>query len=728
MSNRSPYGTQATSEGSRLCPTEELDYKNVRFQVPDELVRLGHRLQALFCCYKSDRIPFEREWVKAYNQFNGYYDPDVVIRPGRSRIYPMETWLRVSIVHSRLIDLLFPNSKTKNWKLTPTKNPDLSDDKIMELFQIGLANGLASSEQFEALVTEYAAAKALRMERVIEDQLQEVDYRDIVSRCLWDFLIYGKSIAKGAAYAARSQLLWTNNGPERSVVLYPNLEYVRLWDFFPDVSAVNLEECDGMFQRYVMARHDVESLAQRPGFFTGRIMEYLANNPKGDFVEQAYEQEIRLSRFNGAVQAPSQRDRYEVVEYWGRITGQELHACGCYDLPKELMGASFVVNIWLLGNKVIRLPHDFLPPDTQMFHSADFMENRENMFDYGFVRVQAHNQRALSSIARQLLDNAAAVCGPTTEVNVDLLEEDSRNNLDHEPFKIYKRSGFSNDAAIPAVRNIAIDSHIAELIQLYGLFKANMTEETSTPPSTAYLTGGEALRTTQNMSMAIGATAVTLRGIIEQFDKFTKQVITAFVAWNNAYNPDKSIRGDTKVITTGAASMVTKEARVESLARFKQSVNPIQQNFINWHAVTEAERDVLELDDRFVIPEAEAERQLAGQREASQMAAEAEARKLESEVELNKASSDTKRILTEQKERELRMKNAELIAKIGKVAVENDTARANTRINQLKTSHDIARNLAPQASQPKAAPQAKPPQAQPLSSVPGDVANDIPML
>ena len=693
MSSLSPYGGQEPTSIINVTSDEMVSYKNVDFQVPDALIALGHRMAGLFCMYKSARRPYELEWVRYYNQFNGYYDDDIIIPPGRSRIYPMETFLRVSIVHARLMDLLFPNSKSKNWSLQATMQPDLPDDKIQQLYAIGLEAGLAEPNQFETLVAEYAAARVLRLEHTIEDQLQDIDYRDMVSRILWDFLIYGKGVAKGAAYYAKKSLTWTANGPVKNTVLYPEVSFVNIWDFFPDVSAIELKQCNGIFQRYILARHDVEALAHKPGFFTGRIMQYLATNPNGNYTEHDYEQHIRNARFSYTVERPAITERYEIVEYWGRITGKELHACGCYDIPEILHGASFMVNIWVLDNKVIRLPTDLLPPDTEMFHAADFMENRSHMFSHGFVKIQEHNQRALSAIARQLLDNAAAVSGPTTEVNLDMLDEDSRTNLDHSPFKVYKRSGFGNDAATPAVRNISIDSHINELVTLYGLFKNNLTEETSTPPSTAFLNGGEALRTSHNMSAAIGATSVTLRGIVERFDKFTKSIVEAFIKWNNAYNPDESIRGDAKVITTGAVNMVTKEAKIEALARFKQTISEAQSDYINWHALTEAERDVMELDKHFVVPEQVAEQAQANRQAAANEVAKVEAEKLVSETKLNEASIAEKQAALMQARENMRLKIAETTARISNMVVDNQMKQDDGKVKKLTTAVDVAQKL-----------------------------------
>ena len=62
-------------------------------------------------------------------------------------------------------------------------------------------------------------------------------------------------------------------------VRVPRIEFVSIWDFFPDPNATNIDECEFVFHRHKMNRTKLRSLASMPFFNRDAIREALAMGP-----------------------------------------------------------------------------------------------------------------------------------------------------------------------------------------------------------------------------------------------------------------------------------------------------------------------------------------------------------------------------------------------------------------------------------------------------------------
>jgi hypothetical protein len=146
------------------------------------------------------------------------------------------------------------------------------------------------------------------------------------------------------------------------------------------------------------------------------------------------------------------------------------------------------------------------------------------------------------------------------------------------------REGLGQDANIPAVREIHVDSHITELAKIIELFMNFADIETALPPTAmgdVSQGGSEALRTTGGASMLMGAAALPIRDVVRNFDTFTENVVGSIYDWNMQFNPDPDIKGDYEIIARGSSSLIAKEVRGISLDQFKASLSPEESDYID---------------------------------------------------------------------------------------------------------------------------------------------------
>jgi hypothetical protein len=226
-----------------------------------------------------------------------------------------------------------------------------------------------------------------------------------------------------------------------------------------------------------------------------------------------------------------------------------------------------------------------------------------------------------------LLDNASVVCGPNLEINVDLLRPDQDLTSVHA-YKRWYREGTGADAQQPAVRNVSIDSHIPELLQVIKLFMDFADAETFVGPAT----GGdmsrgpsEPLRTAAGASMLRGDAALPFKDIVRNFDMFTQSVIQSLVWFSRKLGQQPELGGDFNVIARGATSLISKEVRGVQVDNLAATLRPEEMEHVDPRKMVEKRFEVRDLTD-MLLSQAEVTRkqQVAQQKAAQQEAQQAE--------------------------------------------------------------------------------------------------------
>ena len=77
--------------------------------------------------------------------------------------------------------------------------------------------------------------------------------------------------------------------PKAKTTYKPMFEFMRVWDFYPDLSAKTFASMDGWFKRKVMSKSEVIALKKRPDFFAEQIDAFLEAHPTGNYIAQPFE-------------------------------------------------------------------------------------------------------------------------------------------------------------------------------------------------------------------------------------------------------------------------------------------------------------------------------------------------------------------------------------------------------------------------------------------------------
>jgi hypothetical protein len=565
---------------------------------PENVQSLGFRLRNLFSTWESLRYTKEKEWLESLRQHNGIYDPEVEARldVNRSRVYPKVTRSKDISVEARLHDICYPDTG-KNWGIDPSPDSTIPDQALQQILQEALAEeqakaieaimaqtpegqepdippdlpvSLPSEEVIQFKIAQFAKKKCKEMEREIEDQLLDTKYDDKTKKALRSGLHLGSGVIKGPLVQFRKMQKYVFDGNtyvlSNKDVPAPYLEFTRVWDFYPDMTVVELDEAEGAFERHVMTKHDVRKLAKRHDFEVDVINTYLRSCPEGDASFKWWEIQLQqIASKDSDGQQFSKGRKYEVLEYWGYVDARDLEEAGV-TVPEDQKDMELEANVWLLGHHVIKAVLNPVPKEKRPYYIFYFEKDDSSIFGRGLPRVIRDTQETICAAARMTLDNAAICAGDQVEVNVDLIDpgEDIENIYQ---FKIWKRSGMGADAQYPAVRAISFQSHIEEYLLIIDKFMEFGDLETAFPTYMLIEPGAAGNETAKGASIRQGTINTVVKDVAKYFDDFNAGIIEGMYEWNMEFSEKESLKGDFRVKAKGYTSLIAKELRAQLLSQ-----------------------------------------------------------------------------------------------------------------------------------------------------------------
>jgi hypothetical protein len=183
-------------------------------------------------------------------------------------------------------------------------------------------------------INETLADRCKDMEREMDDQLDECHYNAAQRRGIDQCAQLGTMVLKGPIIVGKTRRVWEKQQDATGVVHIlriiedkrPAVEWVDVWDFFPDMNSPDPEAWEDVYQRHYFTKRQLRDLAKQPGFDEDAIRQVLREDRK----PFATAQHLQLLRDITGESATTQlMERFEVWEYHGPVTAEQLAACGC---------------------------------------------------------------------------------------------------------------------------------------------------------------------------------------------------------------------------------------------------------------------------------------------------------------------------------------------------------------------------------------------------------------
>lgn len=605
-----PSATQPDATTLLMANAQQVDHEVMR--------RLAAVLMGRFRQYESDRRMAELKWEKNARQFLGVYDPDIdkTIDKTRSRAYPKLTRVKCVSMLSRMMNLLF-QADDKNWTVAPTPVPNLDDDDLQTVLSaLTAANPNPTDEQVEQAIRDFAKTGATAMERTISDQLVELggsrklNYVALCRRVLASGIQYGCGIVKGPFVEQVTLRRWAKDAtgklvPQPYIAYRPRFDFVSLWDYYPDMSAKNLSQMDGQFERMVMSRHQVNQLKRRADFMASQIDRALRDMPNGNYVRRSHETELR--DMGPSINATSQPNgKFEVIVWEGFVLGSELRAAGA-NVPDKQLQEDVRASVWMLGDYVIKAeidPWAALAPDADMprYHHFIFEDDESFILGNGLPAIMRDSQLGVCAATRMALDNGAVQ--RVFEINTQLLSVNQDIQSIQPDMVIQRDDDNPGTLQYPAVRSIDIPMHLAELQGLVNMFQSFADQETFVGAAT----GGdmqkgpsEPFRTATGASMLRGDAALPFKDVVRNFDLFTESMIGTMLVFNQKLNPAPVNRGDYQAVARGATSLIAKEVLGLQLDNLASTLTDEEKKYVDMKKLVRERVRVRDMDAAGIV-------------------------------------------------------------------------------------------------------------------------------
>ena len=498
---------------------------------------------------------------------------------------------------------------------------DLNNDANLggleeEYAEADLTSGPAPSPEMPQIKPAQIAAR--RLEKLILDQIEESNGSVELRSAIFEACLLGTGIIKGPFTYNKTLHKYSDTGNGREytpeTVKVPKMEFVSIWDFYPDPNARNMEEAEFVIQRHRLNRNQVLDLANRPFFNKQAIMDCVRMGAK--YNKKSWETDIDLEKS----QYPDiESNRFEVLEYWGTIDAMSAREEGL-ELDESIDDMEEVqVNVWMIRDKVIRIVQNPFKPFRTPYQSFVYEKNPYTFFGIGVPENMDDAQQIMNGHARMAIDNLALAGNLVFDIDESALA--SNQTMEVFPGKIFKRQAGSPGQSIYGLKfpNTAVEN-----MQMFDKFRQLADESTGLPSYSHGQTGVQSMtRTASGMSMLMGAASLNIKTVIKNIDdQLIKPLGEALFQWNmQFYEGDLPIHGDLEIKATGSSSLMKKEVRSQRLTMFLQTVqNPAIAPFVRMSEVIKELAHSLDLDPAEILntkDEAEIYAKIIGQQNAN---------------------------------------------------------------------------------------------------------------
>ena len=546
--------------------------------------RYAHELYDLAGVQARKRAKIDQRFYEDTIRYYGQYDETTAAVlesiPGSSKVFVNQTRPKTKVMSARLIDILFPNDEA-NWDVAPTPVPrfagGIATDKYDEADM-----PLHAKESKAAKDNADQANKAVDGMRLqIKDQLVECGYAQVGHQVIKQACKLGIGICKGPFADWRMKGKWERgkgkdgkywkqkNGPDKR----PAFEWVDAWDFFPDMSAKSMEDCEFVFELHRMSRSEVKKLAKRPDFSEDAIKHILEQSPITSVSAESYFTEhLKYIRLLDNYEDNVSNERYLVFEYHGPIPyAHYKELCEAYDhneMLSVLDSPDDVLNdvqgvVWFCDGQILKFSPNPLESGRLPYSIFRLDPSDSTMFGHGIPSILEHQQSALNAAWRMTLENGGLAGAPMFVVDRNVIEPHD-GVWEIRPKKIFDKVNSNSDG--PGIEAVTVVGNSKELLNIITSARSFMDDETNLPLIAQGDAGTGARQTAHGMTLLVNAVNIIFRNAARSFDaEYTIPNITGIYEWNMQFSDDDSIKGDMECQARGSSVLLVREVLAQNL-------------------------------------------------------------------------------------------------------------------------------------------------------------------
>ena len=578
---------------------------------------------------KDNRLTEETRWLGAYRNYRGIYGPEVQFTDTeKSQAFVKITKTKVLAAYAQMTDVLFAGAKfpigvearryPNNVSDTVGFDPNgLTSAKVKDQTgidykvprnivrpdiakELGLYKDRLEPihDELEAgagtnpgsITYEPAKRAAQLMEKKMHDQLEQTNADKHLRSAAFECALFGTGIIKGPFAQDKEYPRWDKEGNYDPLFeTIPKLEYVSIWDMYPDPDARAMNDAEYTVQRHRLSRTQLRNLKKRPHFREESIELAIEYGP--DYVREYWEDALEDHTQTGTI------ERYEVLEYWG-ILDSELAEAAEVDIPKELQDHDQIeVNAWICNGQILRLVLNPFTPTRIPYCAVPYELNPYGLFGIGVAENMMDTQLLMNGFMRMSVDNAALSGNLLIEIDETNLVPGQ--DLSVYPGKVFRRQGGPGPGS--AIHGTKFPNVSNELLQMFDKARQLSDESTGIPSFSHGETGVTGVgRTASGMSMLMGAAAQGIKTVVRNVDDYLLSPLgQALFAFNMQFLFNEEFaNGDLEVKSRGTESLMRNEIRSQRLLQFMQMTqNPQMAPFVKYDYVLRELAASMDLDE-----------------------------------------------------------------------------------------------------------------------------------
>ena len=620
----------------------------------DEGHTLASFVESAYGRSEDARYDQERRWLTSYRNYRGLYGSDNQFTESeKSQVFIKVTKTKVMAAYGQITDVLFagqrfpigisstrePEGVAESVHFDPNQpeqpqspygfpgdGNDLQPGDTEKSLTDRLGEAAKMSEGLDlkegpglvptAITFHPADIGAKKMEKRILEQLEESSASKHLRSAAFEMALFGTGVLKGPFAVDKEYPMWEEN--EEGKVIYnpkmvtmPRLEFVSVWNFYPDPDAKNMEQAEFVVQRHKLSNSDLRGLKKRPFFDSEAIDECIDMGT--NYVRKWWETQVEDEDSKSY-----SVDRFEVFEYWGNID-KELAEDAGLDIPDEYEDLDTVqINAWVGNGKILRLAINPFVPNRIPYFAAPYELNPYSFYGVGLAENMSDTQQLMNGFMRMAVDNAVLAGNLIFEIDETNLVPGQ--DLELYPGKIFRRQGGAPGQALFATSYPNVSN---QNMQMFDKARVLSDEATGIPSFSHGQTGVTGTgRTAAGISMLMGAAQLSIKSVIKNIDDYLLQPLgEAFYAFNQQFDYDEEIKGDIEVKARGTESLMRNEVRSQRLIQLMQiGSSPTLAPFIKFPVILREIAHAFDLDaEKFVNDEREAVRQAEVMKAAGMM-------------------------------------------------------------------------------------------------------------
>lgn len=525
------------------------------------------------------------------------------------------TGMLVRSAFSWLKDAYF-NAQDRPWTLEPTPDPELPErlqqqldeainKQIEEFMAMGEQDLPKSQKDYVDQLKNTASYLAMQMAteatkgmtNVIEDQLLQSDWRDILTELLLDVCIYPIAVLKGPIIRNKITPVWVKNTYKFKKTQAYYIERVDPLNFYPSPDSTNTQDGEFIIEIMSMSRARLIEAADMKNFDKNAIKLAIANS---DFMykreAELGAEDTEMTELDGKARSDYALDGslLDVYEFNGRISGYYLlqflekqeeadNALESFDTVYTDWGEidpyeDYEAIIWVCNNvTVMARLNEPNPIPYRPYYVTSAFRIPGSIYGECIPMVISDVQDELNMAARSRIYNMAMSSGPIIEVDVSRFPEgevpESIKPWDIIPVK---SNTMQNNNAKKVLDFSVIPSVASSLTAVMEEAWDKAHKISGIPPYMYGDSGQGPMQTLGEFSLQYAAATKGIKTIIANIDAdIIEKMIQQFYYYNMYYSNDDSIKADAKVNVRGAAGLIAQEQRQARPMELLQALGPV---------------------------------------------------------------------------------------------------------------------------------------------------------